>query len=172
MDQALQLHQILKYLFQWSIENKRSNLASHWVQLGVFSQKIRLKEIPFTDLMVITKGWNANRHLKLLEEKEARIRENQATIQAMEEQLDQKGHALIPSGSQEVDQPNSPVASHYSEAADLWARVTIFYNPMYVPQEDNGQGQEQDFFQPEAERVIPNDTEALGLCEEVHKSQK
>ncbi|MBW0489990.1 hypothetical protein O181_029705 [Austropuccinia psidii MF-1] len=38
MDQALQLHQLLKDLFQWSMENKRFNLASHWAELGTSFQ--------------------------------------------------------------------------------------------------------------------------------------
>ncbi|MBW0581973.1 hypothetical protein O181_121688 [Austropuccinia psidii MF-1] len=87
MDQVLKFHQLLKYPFQWSIDNKRFIPASHWEELGECFQKVGLKEIPFKDPMVITKGWNANRKFKLLEERAARIRENQATIQAIEEQL-------------------------------------------------------------------------------------
>ncbi|MBW0463902.1 hypothetical protein O181_003617 [Austropuccinia psidii MF-1] len=30
MDQGLKLHQFPRYLFQWSMDNKRFNLASHW----------------------------------------------------------------------------------------------------------------------------------------------
>ncbi|MBW0540370.1 hypothetical protein O181_080085 [Austropuccinia psidii MF-1] len=37
--------------------------------------------------MVITKGWNPTRKFRILEERETRIRENQATIQAIEEQM-------------------------------------------------------------------------------------
>ncbi|MBW0575051.1 hypothetical protein O181_114766 [Austropuccinia psidii MF-1] len=43
IDQALQLHQILKDLFQWSMEKKSFNLASHWEELGPSFQKICLK---------------------------------------------------------------------------------------------------------------------------------
>ncbi|MBW0556575.1 hypothetical protein O181_096290 [Austropuccinia psidii MF-1] len=64
--------------------------------------------------MVIIKGWNTNRQLKLLEERATRIRENKSTIQDIEEQLNQTEPTLIPSGSQGVDQPNSPVASNHS----------------------------------------------------------
>ncbi|MBW0580795.1 hypothetical protein O181_120510 [Austropuccinia psidii MF-1] len=64
--------------------------------------------------MVITKGWNPKRQFKLLEERETRIRENQATIQAIEEQLNQTEPTLNPPGSQGVEQPNSPVASCHS----------------------------------------------------------
>ncbi|MBW0461488.1 hypothetical protein O181_001203 [Austropuccinia psidii MF-1] len=42
------------------------------------------------------------------------IRENQATIQTIEEHLNQRGPTLIPSGSQGVDQPSSPLTSHHS----------------------------------------------------------
>ncbi|MBW0518485.1 hypothetical protein O181_058200 [Austropuccinia psidii MF-1] len=65
--------------------------------------------------MVITKGWNPTRQFRLLEVRANRIRENQATIQAIEEQLTQTGHTQIPSGSQGAGQISSPVASHHSE---------------------------------------------------------
>ncbi|MBW0578142.1 hypothetical protein O181_117857 [Austropuccinia psidii MF-1] len=64
--------------------------------------------------MVITKGWNPTRQFILLEAKENRIRENKATIQAIEEQRTQTGHTQIPSGSQGVGQTSSPVTSHHS----------------------------------------------------------
>ncbi|MBW0496480.1 hypothetical protein O181_036195 [Austropuccinia psidii MF-1] len=83
MDQVLQIHQLLQDLFQWSMDNKRFNQASHWEELGASFQRIFLKEIPFKDLMVLTKGWNPDRNFKLLEERETRIRENKATIQAI-----------------------------------------------------------------------------------------
>ena len=91
MDQVLQIHQLLKDLFQWSMDNKRFNLATHWAELESSCQKICLKEIDFKDLMVITKGWNPTRQFRLLEARAQRIRENQATIQAIEEQLNQTG---------------------------------------------------------------------------------
>ncbi|MBW0562647.1 hypothetical protein O181_102362 [Austropuccinia psidii MF-1] len=87
IDQVLQLHQLLKDLVQWSMDNKRFSLASHWVELRESFQKICLKEIDFRDLMVITKGWNTIRQFRLLEVRENRIRQNQAAIQAIEEQL-------------------------------------------------------------------------------------
>ncbi|MBW0462422.1 hypothetical protein O181_002137 [Austropuccinia psidii MF-1] len=115
INQILQLHQLLKNLFQCSMDSKRFNLASHWEELGESFQKICLKEINFKGLMVITKGWNPTRKFRLLEVRENRIRENQATIQAIEEQLTQTGHSQIPSGSQGEDHISSPVASHHSE---------------------------------------------------------
>ncbi|MBW0575142.1 hypothetical protein O181_114857 [Austropuccinia psidii MF-1] len=64
--------------------------------------------------MEITKGWKPTRQFRLLEGMATRIRKNQATIQAIEEQLNQTGTTLIPSGSQGVDKTSSPVASHHS----------------------------------------------------------
>ncbi|MBW0489292.1 hypothetical protein O181_029007 [Austropuccinia psidii MF-1] len=114
MDQVLQLHELPKDLFQWSMDNNRCNLASHWEEIGKSYQRICLKEIYFTDLIVITKAWNPNKQFKHLEERETRIRKNKATIQAIEEQLNQTEPTLILSGSQGVDQLNSPVASNHS----------------------------------------------------------
>ncbi|MBW0559735.1 hypothetical protein O181_099450 [Austropuccinia psidii MF-1] len=64
--------------------------------------------------MVITKGWNPTRQFRLLEERATRMREDKATLQAIEEQLTQTGHTKIPSGPQRVGQNSSPVASHHS----------------------------------------------------------
>ncbi|MBW0500009.1 hypothetical protein O181_039724 [Austropuccinia psidii MF-1] len=98
MDKVLQLHQLLKDLFQWSMDSKRFNIASHWEELGESFQKICIKEISFKDLMVITKGWNPTRQFRLLEERATRLKDNQATIQAIEEQLNQTGPNLITAG--------------------------------------------------------------------------
>ncbi|MBW0488120.1 hypothetical protein O181_027835 [Austropuccinia psidii MF-1] len=76
MDQVLLLHQILKDLFQWIMDNKRVNLASHCAEPGESFQKISLKEIPFKEIMEITKGCNPTNQFQLLEEWETRIREN------------------------------------------------------------------------------------------------
>ncbi|MBW0491698.1 hypothetical protein O181_031413 [Austropuccinia psidii MF-1] len=140
MDQVLQLHQLLKDLFQWSMDSKRFNLASHWEELGESFQRICLKEIAFKGLMIITKGCNLTRQFRLLEVRANRIRENQATIQATEEQLTQKGPTQMPSGSQGEGQISSPEKTRI-------------------------QGQKQDHFQPEEERVRANDPEAVGLGE-------
>ncbi|MBW0567579.1 hypothetical protein O181_107294 [Austropuccinia psidii MF-1] len=90
------------------------NLESHWAELGASCQKICLKEIDFKYLMVFLKGWNPTRKLRLLEQRETRMRENKATIKAIEEQLTQTGRTQIPFSSQEVGQTRSPVASHHS----------------------------------------------------------
>ncbi|MBW0526668.1 hypothetical protein O181_066383 [Austropuccinia psidii MF-1] len=103
MYQVLQLHQLLKDLFRLRMDKRRFNLASHLEELVEGCKKICLKEINLKDLMVITKGWNPNRKLESLEERVARIRENEATIQAIEEQLNQTENTLISSGSQGVN---------------------------------------------------------------------
>ncbi|MBW0479298.1 hypothetical protein O181_019013 [Austropuccinia psidii MF-1] len=95
------------------MDNKRFNLASHWAELGASFQKICLREIPFKDLMEITKGWNPTRKFRLLEERETRIKENKATTQDIEERMNQTGPTLIPSLLQGVDQTSSPEASHH-----------------------------------------------------------
>ncbi|MBW0485085.1 hypothetical protein O181_024800 [Austropuccinia psidii MF-1] len=92
------------------MDKKRFNLASHLEELGASFQKICIREIYFKDLIEITKGWNPTRKFRLREEKATRKRENQATIQAIEEQLNQTGPTLIPSGSQVVDQTNYPLS--------------------------------------------------------------
>ncbi|MBW0472414.1 hypothetical protein O181_012129 [Austropuccinia psidii MF-1] len=119
------------------MEKKRFSIESHWEKLEASCQKICLKEISFRDLMVITKGWKLTRQFRLLDERATRIGENQATIQAIEEKLNQTGNTLIPSGSQGVDQTNSAVASHHSGTSRYqWPRVTILHNPRYFPGED------------------------------------
>ncbi|MBW0574590.1 hypothetical protein O181_114305 [Austropuccinia psidii MF-1] len=44
IDQVLQLHQLLKNLFQWSINNKIFNLASYWEEIGAIVKKICLRD--------------------------------------------------------------------------------------------------------------------------------
>ncbi|MBW0496827.1 hypothetical protein O181_036542 [Austropuccinia psidii MF-1] len=85
------------------------NLASHWAEREAIFQKICIKEIDFKELMAINKVWNPTSRFRLLEERATRIRVNQATIQAIEEQLAKTGKTQIPSGSQGVGQTSSPV---------------------------------------------------------------
>ncbi|MBW0581119.1 hypothetical protein O181_120834, partial [Austropuccinia psidii MF-1] len=166
MDQVLQLHQLLKDLFQWSMDNKRFNLESHWEDLGASCQKICLKEIDFKDLMIITKGWNPTRQFRLLEGRAKRIRENQATIQAIEEQLTQTGNTQIPSGSQGEGQISSPVASHHSETNRSVAKSHHYSHSQEVSRRRQGhKGKKQDLFSPKAERVRPSYQENVGLGE-------
>ncbi|MBW0467392.1 hypothetical protein O181_007107 [Austropuccinia psidii MF-1] len=106
------------------MENKRFNLASHWEELGESPWNIFLREISFKDPMEIMKGWNPNKKFKfkLSVERASKIRENQATIQAIEEKWSQKEKIMTLSGSQEVDQLNSPVTLHHSEFSKMVAK--------------------------------------------------
>ncbi|MBW0481992.1 hypothetical protein O181_021707 [Austropuccinia psidii MF-1] len=131
---------------------------------GLDCQKICLREIPFKDLTEIIKGWKPTRQFRILEERATRIRENQATTQAIEELLNKKGPSLIPSGSQGVDQTSSPVASHNSGTSRSLAKSHHSSQSQVVSRRRQGyKGKKQDIFQPKAERVRPNDPEAVGI---------
>ncbi|MBW0588645.1 hypothetical protein O181_128360 [Austropuccinia psidii MF-1] len=173
MDQVLQLHQLLKDLFQWRMDNKRFNLASHWAELGASCQKICLREIDFKDLMEITKGWNPTRQFRLLEAKAQRIRENQATIQAIEEQLTQTGPTQIPSGSQGAGQISSPVTSHHSTTSRSVAKShhsSIFQEVSRGRQGHKGKNKTS--FPQRQRESDPMIQKLLDLLKEVHKNQK
>ncbi|MBW0590991.1 hypothetical protein O181_130706 [Austropuccinia psidii MF-1] len=173
MDQVLQLHQLLKDLFQWSRDRKRFNLASHWAELGASCQKICLTEIDFRDLMVITKGLNPTSQFRLLEVRESRISENQATIQAIEEQLTQTGHTQIPSGSQVVDHTSSPVASDHSETSRSVAKSHHFSQSQEVSRRRQGyKGKNKTTFNQRKRESDPMIQKLLDLVKEVRKNQK
>ncbi|MBW0517204.1 hypothetical protein O181_056919 [Austropuccinia psidii MF-1] len=173
MYQALQLHQLLKDLFQWSMDNNRFNLASHWAELGASCQKICLKEIDFRDLMVITKGWNSTRKLRLLEVTENRIRENQATIRGIEEQLTQTWHTQIPSGSQGAGQISSPVASHHTETNQSVARSHHSSQSQKAFRRRQGyKGKNKTTFRERKKESDPMIQKMLDLVKEVCKNQK
>ncbi|MBW0587674.1 hypothetical protein O181_127389 [Austropuccinia psidii MF-1] len=173
MDQVLQLHQLLKDLFQWSMDNKRFNLASHWAELGASFQKICLKEIEFKHLMVITNGWNPTRQFRLLEARAQRIRENQVTIQAIEEQLTQTGPTQIPSGSQGAGQISSSMASHHSETSRSVGKSHHSSQFQEVSRRSQGnKGKNKASFnqrRKESDSIIQK---LLNLVKEVHKNQK
>ncbi|MBW0507917.1 hypothetical protein O181_047632 [Austropuccinia psidii MF-1] len=86
--------------------------------------------------MVITNGWNPTRQFRLLEVRANRIRKNQATIQAIEEQLTQTGHTQIPSGSQGVGQTSSPMDSHHLGTSRSVANSDHALQSQEVPGED------------------------------------
>ncbi|MBW0564622.1 hypothetical protein O181_104337 [Austropuccinia psidii MF-1] len=173
MDKVLQLHQLLKDLFQWSMDNKRFNLASCWAELGASCQKIFLKEIDFKDLIIITKCWNPTRKFRLLEVRENRIRENQATIQAIEEQLTQTGPTQIPSGSQGEVQISFPVASHHSETNRSVAKSHNSSQSQEVSRRRQGyKGKNKTTFRQRKRESDPMIQKMLDLVKEVHKNQK
>ncbi|MBW0493112.1 hypothetical protein O181_032827 [Austropuccinia psidii MF-1] len=159
--------------FKWSMDNKRFNLASHWAELGASFQKICLKEIDFKDLMIITKGWNPTRQFRLLEARAQRIRENQATIQAIEEQLTQTGPTQIPSGSQGAGQTSSPVASHHSDTNRLMTMRNHSSQFQEVSRRRKGyKGKNKTSFSQRQKKSDPMIQKLLDLVKEVHKNHK
>ncbi|MBW0583802.1 hypothetical protein O181_123517, partial [Austropuccinia psidii MF-1] len=92
-------------------------------------------------------------------------RENQATTQAIEEQLAQTGNTQIPSGSQEAGQISSPVASHHSETNRSVAKSHHSSHSQEISRRRQGhRGKNKTSF-PQRKRVRPNDPEAVGLGE-------
>ncbi|MBW0484242.1 hypothetical protein O181_023957 [Austropuccinia psidii MF-1] len=150
-----------------------SSAPSHWAELGASCQKICLKEMDFRDLMIITKGWNSTRQFRLLEVSANRIRENQATIQAIEEQLTQMGNTQIPSGSQGAGQISSPVASHHSETNRSVAKSHHSSQSQEVSGKRQGyKGKNKTTFSQKKKESDPMIQKVLDLVKEVHKNQK
>ncbi|MBW0475042.1 hypothetical protein O181_014757 [Austropuccinia psidii MF-1] len=173
MDQVLQPHQLLKDLFQWGMDNKRFNPASHCAELGASCWKIFLKEIDFKDLMIITKGWNPTRQFRFLEVRANRIRENQATIHALEERLTQTGHTLIPSGSQGAGKISSPLASNHSETNRSVTKSHYSSYSQEVSRRRQGhKGNNKTSFPQRQRESGPIIQKLLHLVNEVHKNQK
>ncbi|MBW0491518.1 hypothetical protein O181_031233 [Austropuccinia psidii MF-1] len=118
-------------------------------------------------------GWNRTRQFRLLEERQTRIRENQATIQAIEEQLNQTGPTKIPSGSQGLEQTSSPVVSHHSGTSRSVTKshhssqyqVVSWIRQGYKGKNNKSFNQRQR----ESDSIIQK---LLDLVKEVHKSQK
>ncbi|MBW0491728.1 hypothetical protein O181_031443 [Austropuccinia psidii MF-1] len=136
MDQVLQLHQLLKDLFQWSMDNKRFNLASHWEELGASCQKIYLKEIDFRDLMLYIRTADPDRAYSD-SFRVTRIRPNQVSS------------GFTPFRNQHISGQESP----------------FFTLPGIFQEKTRIQAQKQDHLQPEEERVRPNDPETVGFGE-------
>ncbi|MBW0572953.1 hypothetical protein O181_112668 [Austropuccinia psidii MF-1] len=152
---------------------KGFNLAFHWEERGASFQEICLKEIDFKDLLVIAKGWNPTRKFTLLEERETRIRKNQATIQAIEEQLRQTGNTHIPSSSQGLGQTSSPVASHHSGTNRSVAKSHHSSQSQVVLRRRQGyKGKNKTSFNQRQRESDQMTQKLLGLVKEVHKSQK
>ncbi|MBW0546234.1 hypothetical protein O181_085949 [Austropuccinia psidii MF-1] len=149
------------------------NLASHRAEIGASFQKICLKEIDFKDLIVITKGWHPTRQFRLLEVRANRIRENQATIQAIEEKMTQTGHNQIPSGSQGVGQTSSPVGSNHSGTRRSVVKSRHSSQSQKVSRRRQGyKGKNKTTF---GQRKRESDTMIqilLNLVNAVHKNQK
>ncbi|MBW0487171.1 hypothetical protein O181_026886 [Austropuccinia psidii MF-1] len=140
MDQVLHLHQLLKDLSQWSMENKGFNLASHWAELGASCQNICLKEIDFKDLMVITKGWNPTR--KKTADPDKAYSDSFRLTRSRPNQL---SSGFTPFRNKQIS-----------------GQESLFFTILGSFQEKTRKhGQEQDLLQPEEERVRPNYPEAV-----------
>ncbi|MBW0515124.1 hypothetical protein O181_054839 [Austropuccinia psidii MF-1] len=123
--------------------------------------------------MVITKGWNPRRHFKLLEERATRIRENKATIQAIKEQLNQTEPTLIPSGSQGVNQPDSPVASCHSGRNRSVTKSHHSSQSQVVSRRSQGyKGKNKTSFSHRQKESAPMIQNLLDLVKQVQNSQK
>ncbi|MBW0526807.1 hypothetical protein O181_066522 [Austropuccinia psidii MF-1] len=144
MDQVLQLHQLLKDLFQWRIDNKRFNLASPQEELGESFQEICLKEMNLRELIVITKGWTATRKRKADPE-----RAYSDSFRLTRRRPNQLSSGLTPFRNQQISGQESPF-------------LTI---PGSFQEKTRREGQKQDHIQPEEERVRPNDPQAVGFGE-------
>ncbi|MBW0477320.1 hypothetical protein O181_017035 [Austropuccinia psidii MF-1] len=102
-----------------------------------------------------------------------RIRDNKDTIQAIEEQLKQTDPTLIPSASQGVDQPNSPVASHHSGNSTSVTKSHHSSQSHVVSMRIKGyKGKNKTSFSHRQKESDPMIQKLLDLVKEVHKSQK
>ncbi|MBW0490216.1 hypothetical protein O181_029931 [Austropuccinia psidii MF-1] len=123
--------------------------------------------------MVITKGWNPTRQFRLLEARANRIRENKATIQAIEEQLMQTGPTQIPSGSHGAAQISFPVASHHSETNKSVTRSHHSSQFHEISRRRQGyKGKNKTSFNKRKVESDPMIQKLLDLVKEVHKNQK
>ncbi|MBW0472797.1 hypothetical protein O181_012512 [Austropuccinia psidii MF-1] len=123
--------------------------------------------------MVITKGWNPTRKFRLLELRENRIRENQATIQAIEEQLTQTAHTQISSGSQGVDQTSSLVASQHSGTnSSVPKSHHSSQSQEFSRRRQGNKGKNKTTFKQKKRESDPMIQNLLDLMKEVHKNQK
>ncbi|MBW0549742.1 hypothetical protein O181_089457 [Austropuccinia psidii MF-1] len=131
-------------LFQWSLDNKRFNLESHWAGLGASFQKICLKEIDFKDIMVITKGWNPTR--KRTADPDRAYADSFRLTRSRPNQLP---NGFTPFRNQKISGQESP----------------FFTLPGGFQEKTRKQGQKEDLLQPEEEIVRPHDSEAVGFGE-------
>ncbi|MBW0569081.1 hypothetical protein O181_108796 [Austropuccinia psidii MF-1] len=123
--------------------------------------------------MVITKGWNPARKFILLEVRANRIRENQATIQAIEEQLTQTGNNQIPSGSQGEGQISSSMPSHHSETNRSVAKSRHSSQSQEGSRRRQGyKGKSKTTFSQRKRESDPMIQKLSDFVREVHKNQK
>ncbi|MBW0552616.1 hypothetical protein O181_092331 [Austropuccinia psidii MF-1] len=96
----------------------------------------------------------------------------QATTQAIEEQLTQTGHTQIPSGSQGVDQTRSPVASHHSGTKKTVAKSHHSSQSQEASRRRQGhKGKNKTSFNQRKKESDPMMQKLFYLMKEVHKKQ-
>ncbi|MBW0474190.1 hypothetical protein O181_013905 [Austropuccinia psidii MF-1] len=117
--------------------------------------------------------WGSQQEVQILAEREARMRENQATIQDIEEQLNNKEHTLIPSGSQGVNKPDYLVGSHHLGTKQSVNKIHHSSQSQVVSRRRKiSHGKKQTSLnqhQKESDQMIQK---LLDLVKEVHKSQE
>ncbi|MBW0482113.1 hypothetical protein O181_021828 [Austropuccinia psidii MF-1] len=107
------------------------------------------------------------------EERAARISKNQATIQAIEEPLNQTGPTQIPSDSQGVDHTSSSVASNLSGTNRSVTKIRHFSQSQVVSRRRQGfKGKNKTSFNQSQRESDPMIQKLLGLVKEVKNSQK
>ncbi|MBW0589324.1 hypothetical protein O181_129039 [Austropuccinia psidii MF-1] len=110
---------------------------------------------------------------RLLEVRANRIRENKATIQAIEEQLTQTGQIQILSSSQGAGQISSPVASHHSETNRSVAKSHHSSHSQEGSRRRQGhKGKNKTSFHQKQRESDPMIQKLLELVKELHKNQK
>ncbi|MBW0491564.1 hypothetical protein O181_031279 [Austropuccinia psidii MF-1] len=143
MDQSLQLHQLLKDLFQWSMDNTRLQRT--------YENHQRLE----SHQAVQTSGGEGKQdkgesiHYPSYRRTTDPDRENSDSFRLTRSRRNQLSSGFTPFRNQQVSAQESP----------------FFTLPGGFQEKRRTQGQEQDLFSPKAERVRPNDPETVGLGE-------
>ncbi|MBW0575380.1 hypothetical protein O181_115095 [Austropuccinia psidii MF-1] len=102
-----------------------------------------------------------------------RTRENQATIQAVEQHLTQTGHTQIPPVSQGVGKTSSPVASHHSGTNRSVAKSHHSSQSQEVSRRRQGyKGKNKTPCNQRQRESDPMIQKLLDLVKEIHKTQK
>ncbi|MBW0472957.1 hypothetical protein O181_012672 [Austropuccinia psidii MF-1] len=127
------------------MDNKMFNLASHWEELGASCQKICLKNIDFEDLM--DKGELNHYPSHRITADPDRVFSD--SFRLSRSRPNQLSISFIPFKNKQISGQESPF---FTIPGSFQEKTTI-------------QGKKRDLFQPKAERVRPNDPQAVGLGE-------
>ncbi|MBW0496156.1 hypothetical protein O181_035871 [Austropuccinia psidii MF-1] len=159
-----ELHQLLKGLFQWSMDKKMFNLASHWEELGASFQKSQRDTLqrPYGKHQrlepyqaVQTPGGEGNKdkgessHYQIYRRTAVPERAHSDSFKLPRSRPNQISSCRTPFGKQQISGQESP----------------FFTIPESFQKKTRIQGQKLDHLQPKEERVRPNDPEAVGFGE-------